>query len=100
MEKMRLGLKLSIGNPVVVQYPAHIPEGKWTESNTYIIPEITIKLQKVIKLDNYFAYFDDGSKIERYRISKIIIDKESFESEEFAPLRIANEDNENLNIGG
>ena len=92
MEKMKVTLRLGIGNPVLVQYPAHLAEDTKLEDNVHSIPTVNMRLQKITSLDDYFAYFEDGSKIERYRIPKIFIGKEAFESEEFSPLRISEED--------
>lgn len=90
-------LPLRVSSVVMVQYPAVVSEDKkQTEDDTYIIPTIHMKLQKILKLDDRFAYFKNDEKVERYRIPKIFIDKEVFVCEEYAPLRIAKEDDENI----
>ena len=104
MEKIKVALRLGVGNSALVQYPAYLTEDiklgndvhPIPEIGVYPIPTINMRLQKVARLDDQFAYFEDGSKIERYRISKIFIGKETFEPEEFSPLRIIEEDEKNL----
>lgn len=92
MEKIKIALHLSVGNPVLVQYPARLLEDTKPGNNVYPIPTVNLRIQKIARLDDQFAYFEDGSKIERYRIPKIFVGKEVFESEEFSPLRIIKED--------
>jgi len=94
----KIPLSLSIGNHVMIQHPAHLQGSLKLEDNIRLIPTVNISLKKVEKLDEQFVHFDDGSKIERYRVIKIFIEKDVFESEESAPLRIIEEDTENLKL--